>query len=307
MTAGEGGVRRPARAAVAVLLLSVLAMLPMLAGCGALSRDSTTTEPRGTLAPLAAGEKVEVGGRAVATRCAGATDDPSVLLVAGYDTELSRAWDEVQPAIGGFARVCAYDRLGVGGSDQPPRRQTFADMADELDGVITALKLSRPVVLVAHSLGGMVAATWAEKHREDLAGLVFVDATPPAFVETVLRTLPRESDRRGAELRNGMATLLTPTANAERLAGRSAFDPPTVFGQLGSQPVVALTHSISDWGDVRRRDAARLDSAWLGGQQSWAELSTQGQVQIVDRAGHFIQDDQPTQLVDAVHSVLTGS
>ncbi|MEO7980825.1 MAG: hypothetical protein ABI807_08050, partial [Sporichthyaceae bacterium] len=76
---------------------------------------------------------------------------------------------------------------------------------------------------------------------------------------------------------------------------------------VGSQPVLALTHSISEWGDLRRQDAAALDSAWVGGQQTWADLSSRGQVQIVDQAGHFIQNDQPDALVAAVRSVLTGS
>jgi len=38
--------------------------------------------------------------------------------------------------------------------------------------------------------------------------------------------------------------------------------------------------------------------------QDWAELSSRGRVQIVDQAGHFIQNDQPQALVDAVREVL---
>src|SRR4051794_2839242 len=303
-----GGQRRQgvaARGFATAVLVAALA-LPA-AGCGLLDeRHATTASPDNRLAPLAASEMVTVGAHQVATRCAGRTADPSVLLVSGYDTELS-TWDKVQPAIGAFARVCVYDRLGVGNSDAAPRRQTFADMADELDGVVDALHLKRPVVLVAHSLGGMIAATWAEAHRQDLAGLVLVDATPPSYVATALASLPRNPAAKGGELRSGLATLLTPRANAEHLDGQASFDPPAVFGPVGSQPVLALTHSVSEWGDVRRRDGAQLDSAWLGGQQTWAELSSKGRVQIVDQAGHFIQNDQPQALVDAVREVLSGS
>jgi pimeloyl-ACP methyl ester carboxylesterase len=289
--------------------LVVAFALSAAAGCGLSDdgKDATTSTPDNRLAPLAATEKVAVGSRQVAARCAGSTSDPPVLLVSGYDTELSESWDTVQPSLGAFARACSYDRLGVGNSDAAPDRQSFADLADELDGVIDALDLKRPVVLVAHSLGGMIAATWAEAHRQDLAGLVLVDATPPSFVATALRTLPKDPQAAGGELRTGLATLLAPRANAEHLAGRASFDPPAVFSPVGSQPVVALTHSVSDWGDVRRRDGAELDSAWLGGQQTWAELSNQGRVQIVDQAGHFIQNDQPQAVVDAVREVVGSS
>jgi pimeloyl-ACP methyl ester carboxylesterase len=303
-----GGVRRGAAAARAVATTALVAAVALsVAGCGLLGdKDATTSTPDDTLAPLAATEKVTVATRQVAARCTGSTSDPSVLLVSGYDTELSESWDEVQPSLGAFARVCAYDRLGVGTSDEAPRRQSFADLADELDGVIDALDLKRPVVLVAHSLGGMIAATWAEAHRQDLSALVFVDATPPSWVATALSTLPEDPEAKGGELRNGLASLLAPRANAEHLAGRTSFDPPAVFSPVGSQPVVALTHSVSEWGDLRRRDAAELDSAWLGGQQGWADLSNQGRVQIVDQAGHFIQNDQPQALVDAVREVLAA-
>jgi pimeloyl-ACP methyl ester carboxylesterase len=299
-----GGVHTLAGRTVTTAALVALVALSA-AGCGLLDeKDATTSTPDDTLAPLVATENVTVGKHQVGARCAGKTSDPSVLLVSGYDTELSQSWNEVQPSIGAFARVCAYDRLGVGNSDEAPKRQSFADMADELDGVIDALHLKRPVVLVAHSLGGMIAATWAEAHRQDLAALVFVDATPPSWVATALSTLQEDPQARGGELRSGLATLLAPRANAEHLDGRASFDPPAVFGPVGSQPVIALTHSVSEWGDLRRRDAAELDSVWLGGQQGWADLSSQGRVQIVDQAGHFIQNDQPQALVDAVREVL---
>jgi pimeloyl-ACP methyl ester carboxylesterase len=242
----------------------------------------------------------------VSYRCIGDPADPSVLLLAGFDTELEHAWDAVQPALGGFARVCAYDRLGVGNSDPPPARQTFADLADQMDAVVTALHLHRPVVLVAHSLGGTVAMTWAEHHRDDLAGLVLIDATPPAYLQTVMSQFPRSGTTAGAELRSSLATLLVPHANAEHLAGRQGLLTGT-YGDLGSAPVTALTHTISDWGDVSRKQGALLDSSWLTGQQAWADLSSNGQVVSVPDAGHEIQVDQPAAVVDTVRQVVSGS
>ncbi len=239
-----------------------------------------------------------------ATRCVGDKSAPSVLLVAGFDTALDDAWDDVQAQIGGFSRVCAYDRLGVGGSAAPPRRQEFVRMADDLDGVVDELGLRRPVTLVAHSLGGLVAVTWAQDHVDDLAGLVLVDATPPSYVETALDALPTGSAR-GSDVRRSLQQLLAPMRNAEHLDGEAAFADAEEFGSLGDVPLIALTHSISEFGgDLRPRVAAALDSAWTGGQQQWAELSSQGRVLRVDRAGHFIQQDQPQAVIDAVQEVV---
>ncbi len=305
----RGVPRRRATGAVAVLATALA-----LTGCGlggVIGTGSDDTDPSagtdGTRAPLAATETVTVGKRSVATRCAGDRRNPSVLLVADLGTDLGDSWDTVQPVLGDFAHVCAYDRLGVGGSDPPPDRQTFADLADDLDAVVDALRLTRPVVLVAHGLGGVVAVTWAAEHGEDLAGLVLVDATPPTYVATALGVLPAEAGARGSALRAELAALLGPGGNPERLAGRAVLQGGTVLAPLGGVPLVALTRSVSDYDDVRRRDAARLDSAWLGGQQRWAGLSTGGRVQIVDLAGHAIQDDQPQVVVDVVREVVTAT
>ena len=237
----------------------------------------------------------------------GEPSDPSVLLLAGFNTELEHAWDAVQPAIGRFARVCAYDRLGVGNSDPPPARQTFADLADQMDAVVTALHLHRPVVLVAHSLGGAVAMTWAEtapeRRRRTGAHRCHAAGVPADRDE---RSSRERGTTAGAELRSSLATLLVPHANAEHLAGRRGLLTGT-FGDLGSVPVTALTHTISEWGDVSRKQGALLDSSWLTGQQAWADLSSNGQVVSVPDAGHEIQVDQPAAVVDTVRQVVSGT
>ena len=289
--------------AAAGLGLVLLTACDLGDGSGSAVPDEATSA---TGVALPAVEPVTVGDKQMATRCAGAKKDPSVLLVAGFDTALDDAWNDVQAQIGRFSRVCAYDRLGVGGSEAPPRRQGFARMADDLDGVVDVLGLRRPVVLVAHSLGGMVAATWAQDHAEDLAGLVLVDATPPSYVATALDVLPTGSAR-GSDVRRGLQQLLEPGRNAEHLDGEAAFADAETFGTLGDVPLIALTHSISDFGgELRPRDAAALDSAWTGGQQEWADLSSQGRVLRVDRAGHFIQQDQPQAVIDAVQEVVAA-
>ncbi|MDX6610737.1 MAG: hypothetical protein QOF85_2690, partial [Solirubrobacterales bacterium] len=224
------------------------ALAGLLAACGLVDDARRTDDSPTTVshqARVEAVKQVTVDGRQFATRCAGAADKPSVLLLSGYDTAMQKAWDDVQARFGAFSHVCAYDRLGVGSSAKPPRRQTFTDMADDLDGVLKALKMQRPVVLVAHSLGGMVAVTWAESHRKAVAGMVLLDATPPSFVQLVLDKMPGDPAAKGGELRAGLETLLSANRNVEHLDGATTFQGPTTLSPLGSAPVVALSHTIS--------------------------------------------------------------
>jgi pimeloyl-ACP methyl ester carboxylesterase len=286
-------------------LPALVALVLAASGCGLVAGDDASGA-RGSgsrLAALTAVHPVTVDGHRVATRCAGSAKDPTVLLVSGYNSPVT-SWDEVQKRLSARTRVCAYDRLGVGHSDPPPRRQTVDDLANELDAVVSALGLRRPVVLVAQDIGGVVATTWAEAHDDDLAGLVLVDATPPGYLDTALQLVPATATGPAGALRADLERLLSPRDNAEHLAAGSALANTSSFPVLGAVPLVVLTRSVSDYGNLRPRVAAALDSAWTGGQQQWTELSSLARMQTVDRAGHEIQRDQPGSVVDAVREVV---
>jgi pimeloyl-ACP methyl ester carboxylesterase len=74
----------------------------------------------------------------------------------------------------GSRRVVAYDQRGHGASERADK-YTFDLLADDLDALAGALHLGK-FWLVGHSMSGAVLSTYAGKHPEMIAGLVFVDA-----------------------------------------------------------------------------------------------------------------------------------
>lgn len=72
-------------------------------------------------------------------------------------------------------RAIAYDLRGMGKSAVSPLGDySLGAMVSDLEVVTQRLQ---KFVLVAHSYGGAVAATYAARHPERVAGLVFVDST----------------------------------------------------------------------------------------------------------------------------------
>ena len=85
------------------------------------------------------------------------------------------SWLPVAEALGQEFRVHALDQRGHGASAKPATGYVLADYARDLDAAIDALGLSRPLVM-GHSLGGMVALTWAAAFPGRAAALVIEDS-----------------------------------------------------------------------------------------------------------------------------------
>ncbi len=85
-------------------------------------------------------------------------------------------WDLVTPLLRAGAHTVTYDRAGRGRSGRPPRPQDIDEMAATLVELVETVVSGR-LVLVAHSMGGLVARRAAEKLSGRLTGLVLVDPT----------------------------------------------------------------------------------------------------------------------------------
>jgi pimeloyl-ACP methyl ester carboxylesterase len=288
--------------------LAAMVLVAAMAGCGGSDGDAAPATSVKGIEASQVGPVVDVrtGGHRFATRCAGEKGGPAVMLVSGQ-SDMEDEWSAVQARIGTFARVCAYDRLGVGRSGRPPAQQTFEDMARDLREVMRRLELEPPVVVVAHSLGGMVAVTLAQQDRKAVGALLLLDAVGPGYPQAVLDRLPAGSGRRGAEERADWAAWMSPAGNPERLDGRRVFMAGASLAPLGAMPLVALTHSIPEHPDsTSARQQADLESAWEEGQNDLMTLSSVGRLERVDLAGHAIARDQPAAVVDEVRELVGG-
>ncbi len=74
------------------------------------------------------------------------------------------------------ADVILYDLRGHGKSERPRSGYALDDMVADLAALIEALDVSRPVVLVGNSFGGLLALAFALARPSGVAGVVLVDA-----------------------------------------------------------------------------------------------------------------------------------
>ena len=83
----------------------------------------------------------------------------------------AEAWFQQFEIFSQFFRVVAYDSVNHGHSANSPRDEPEPDRADELEGFLQALGLTRPII-AGNSMGALTALRWAVRHPEDAAALV---------------------------------------------------------------------------------------------------------------------------------------
>jgi alpha-beta hydrolase superfamily lysophospholipase len=99
-----------------------------------------------------------------------------VVLAHGYGEHIGR-YEHVAPIlVERGAAVYGPDHLGHGESEG--ERVLIADVEHIVDDLHSVVELARgqhaglPVVLVAHSMGGLIGTRYAQRYRDELAGLV---------------------------------------------------------------------------------------------------------------------------------------
>jgi pimeloyl-ACP methyl ester carboxylesterase len=121
------------------------------------------------------GKLVDAGGFRLHYICEG-KGQPVVVIDSGQG-DFSLSWHGLLPEIAKFSTVLAYDRAGLGWSDQSPAPRTAENMVDELRSLLDKSGVTGPYVLVGASLGGVNCRLFAHKYPQDVAGLVLVDSS----------------------------------------------------------------------------------------------------------------------------------
>jgi len=120
---------------------------------------------------------INVGDHRLSIDCDGARSQrAAVVLIAGQG-RTARDWDKVQPAVAKFARVCSYDRAGIGESDGTSKAQSVAEIVEDLHVLLRSAGEKPPFVLVGHSIAGIYARRFVTTFPRDVAALVLVDSS----------------------------------------------------------------------------------------------------------------------------------
>ncbi len=287
------------------------------------------------------GKLVDIGGRHIQLDCRG-TGAPIVVFESGLDALGSLSWGAVHDDVAETTRACAYSRAGLMWSDPSDRPFSSLNNAEDLHKALAAAGEKPPYILVGHSLGGPYSLAFTGRYGNDVAGLVFVDASHPDQRARLRVAVGKDLDpgnqiKLGAALAwTGLVRLIVainpmfpPRAPENIKAPADAFLPQALSAvlqendavdatlatakkgeRLGDRPLIVLTHGeampdqILKAQGINRSSANRLEVVWLALHNDESSWSSRSRHEVVAGASHYIQFDKPEVVVAAVREVV---
>jgi pimeloyl-ACP methyl ester carboxylesterase len=269
------------------------------------------------------GKMVSLDTHDIHLYCVGA-GSPTVVFEADLDQYGSLSWDSVQGEVGKFTHACSYDRAGIMWSEPGPLPRDGEMIASELGAVLDMAGEDGPYVLVGHAFGGAYVRIFAGQNPDDVCGMVLVDSSHPEML-THFAEYGLEKEIPSKQIRP-LILLLSHLGMPGRFKGNvynlspDVYDPTQAFlpessmawfdetveapntlaqaGQyeyLGDMPLIVLAAAKS---------SQDLQAVWLELQQELTLLSENSEYRALQEAGHYIQFDQPQEVVEAVREVV---
>jgi pimeloyl-ACP methyl ester carboxylesterase len=333
----------PRRVRVRRVFKGLVISVALILAAGALYQLSMTIwESHGYPPP---GKLVDIGGLHLHINCTGA-GSPTVILESGPN-DSSIIWQLVQPKISEFTRVCSYDRAGFGWSDAPNEPRSSSNIASELERLLTRSNVPGPYVLVGHDFGTLDLRVFAVRHRQEVAGMVFVDSVHPDMHHrapfnvaaestltnfyyrvipwTVLVGVPRILGwcRENFTFPNQPKewAQLVPEATAQycrlqslRTEQAQVTDENGSFaaatGPLGNMPLIVLSHDpqVNDFGGFfSPAKLIEAERAWMEMQGELRTLSSRSKWVVANGSEHWIQIHRPDLVAVEIREVVNDA
>lgn len=278
-----------------------------------------------------------VSGKQMAYHDVGSGD--AVVFLHGNPTS-SYLWRDIVPHVSGQARCIVPDLIGQGDSeklDNPgPGSYTFVQHREYLDGLLDQLDIGDKVTLVIHDWGSALGFDWANRHRDRVAGIAYMEAIVrpvtwdewPEGATDIFKAMRSEAGEEMVLMKNLFVEAILPASIIRKLSDEEMNEYRRAFTAAGEDrrptltwpreipidgepaDVTKIVQAYADWlstSDVPKLFINADPGTILTGAQREFCRSWPNQTETTVAGIHFIQEDSADEIGTAVSAWLNAS
>jgi haloalkane dehalogenase len=257
-----------------------------------------------------------------------------IVFLHGNPTS-SYLWRNIIPYLSGGYRCIAPDLIGMGDSDKIPKSDadsySFAEHREYLDSLLDELDLGDRVTLVIHDWGSGLGFDWANRHRDRVAGIAYMEALVapvrwsdwPESSRDLFKAMRTDAGEKIVIEKNVFVERLLPNSIIRDLteAEMAAYLAPYVEGGETRRPTLSWPRQIPIDGEpadvheivkdysrwLSHSDLPKLfinaEPGFLLGDRAREYCRTwPNQTEVTVRGLHFLQEDSPDEIGQAIRS-----
>ena len=260
---------------------------------------------------------------------------PTVLFLHGNPTS-SYLWRDIVPHVSDRARCVVPDLIGQGDSDKlddpTVDSYSFVEHRKYLDALLDQLDLGENITLVIHDWGSALGFDWANRHRDRVAGICYMEAIVrpvtwdewPEAARGIFQNMRTDAGEEIVMTKNLFVEAILPSSIIRTLADeemdeyrRPFADPadrrPTLTWPrqipIEGEPadVVDIVQAYADWlstSDVPKLFINADPGIILTGPQREFCRTWPNQTEVTVAGLHFIQEDSPDEIGEALRAWL---
>jgi pimeloyl-ACP methyl ester carboxylesterase len=258
---------------------------------------------------------------------------PTVLLISGYPDRGDASWETSLPGnkesavfsgVSKFTKVCDYDRPGtvkiIGNqilksrSDSVQQPVTAENQVSDLHNLVKAAEINNPIIIVAHSAGGLIARLYAMTYPNDVSGLILIDVTNEKLLKTWTK---KELDVFHFSVKNGSKELGSLYKNLEVINFDESFKQLDHYQdqKLHIAAIVLTAGEVPNAGQLVKNGVwpsfvtQKMAESIIKGVYRASDLVADSFVPTatridVKKSGHYIQKEQPGLIIELIRSMV---
>lgn len=220
-----------------------------------------------------------------------------VIFESGFGTNAS-VWNSVADKISSDYKTIQYSRAGLGNSQKAEKLRTIDESVSDFKELLLALNINSPVILVGHSLGGLLATKVAQTFPELIGALVLVD---PATMSQRHAFKSIDAQRVAKDDQLLLEYMPSNLQQRYRLLIQQLDNLQTRNVPFPSYlPVVLLTSTMEYKQPFVFEETPEGRIVWLQQHRTLIEKSKRSAHILLNQIGHNIHTDKPKLIVDAI-------